>query len=73
MLIKVKVSPNASKNEITKESEDSFKVAVKAKPIRGAANMAVQEIIASYFNIPEVNVKLVKGFKDRNKVYSVNL
>ncbi|MCP6726753.1 MAG: DUF167 domain-containing protein [Patescibacteria group bacterium] len=73
MLIKIKVSSNASKNEITKESEDSFKVAVKAKPIRGAANMAVQEIIASYFNIPEVNVKLVKGFKDRNKVYSVNL
>ncbi|HEB13486.1 MAG TPA: DUF167 domain-containing protein [candidate division CPR3 bacterium] len=73
MLIKVKVSSDSSKDEIIKESEDSFIISVKAKPIRGMANMAVQEIIASYFNIPEVNVKLVKGFKDINKVYSVNL
>ena len=73
MLIKVKVSPDSSKNEIIKESEDSFQVSVRAKPIQGMANMAVQEVLASYFNIPESDVKLIKGFKERNKVFSIRI
>lgn len=71
MLIKVKVSPGAGSDEIIKESEDSFSVAVKAKPIRGMANMAVVEVLASYFNIPDSNVRLVKGFRERNKVFDI--
>ena len=71
MLITVTVTPDARKNEIIKESDDRFKVMVKAKPLRGMANMAVREILASYFDIPETSVKLIKGFKDRNKVFSI--
>ncbi len=71
MLIKVKVSPGAGKDEIIKESEDSFEVSVKAKPIGGMANRAVVEVLASYFKIPDSNVRLVKGFKERNKVFDI--
>lgn len=73
MLINVTVTPYARKNEVIKKSEDRFQVLVKAKPIKGMANMAVQEVLASYFNVPETSVKLIRGFKERNKVFSITL
>ena len=71
MLITVTVTPDARKNEIIKESDYRFKVMVKAKPLKGMAYMAVRQILDSYFDMPETSVKLIKGFKDRNKVFSI--
>lgn len=73
MLIKAKVSPNAAKDEIIKESKDSFSISVKAKPVQGMANRAVVELLASYFKIPDSCVRLVKGFKERNKVFEITI
>ena len=71
MLIKVKVSPNSNREEIIKESEDSFQVAVKAKPVKGLANKAVVGALSLYFNIPTSQIRLVKGFRERNKVFEI--
>jgi len=71
MLIKVKVFPNSKKEEVIKKSEDSFEVKVKAKPERGMANKEVLEILSVYFEIPESKIKLVKGFKKRNKIFEI--
>lgn len=73
MLIKVKVFPNSKKEEVIKKSEDNFEIKVKEKPIKGQANRAVTEAIAYYFKVPETNVRLVKGFKQRNKIFKVKL
>lgn len=70
-LIKVKVFPNSKKAEIIKKSEDSFEVKVKEKPERGLANMAVIKILSVYFKIPESKIRLVKGFKERNKIFEI--
>ncbi|MCK4520426.1 DUF167 domain-containing protein [Candidatus Parcubacteria bacterium] len=72
MLIKVKVFPNSKKKEIIKKSEDSFEIKVKAKPVKGLANRAVRDALASYFNISHSKIKLVKGFEQRNKIFEVN-
>ncbi len=71
MLIKVKVFPNSKKEEIIKKSEDSFEIKVKAKPIKGEANREVVRILSSYFNILESKVRLIKGFKERNKIFKI--
>jgi len=71
MLIKVKVFPNSKKEEIAKKSEDSFEVKVKEKPERGLANKRVIRILSSHFKIPESKVKLIKGFKERNKIFKI--
>ena len=72
MLIKVKVFPNSKKQEIIKKSEDSFNVKVKEKPIKGHANREVKKVLTSYFKISESRIKLIKGFKQRNKIFEIN-
>lgn len=72
MLIKVKVFPSAKKDEIIKKSEDSFEIYVKAKPVMGLANKAVARLLSSHFEIPEPNIRLIKGFRERNKIFEVN-
>ena len=73
MLIKVKVFPNSKKEGIVKKSEDSFEVKVKEKPLKGKANKAVIKVIALHFKIPEGKIKLIKGAKQRNKIFEVRL
>lgn len=72
MLIKVKVFPSAGKQEIIKKSQDSFEIWVKEKPIQGQANRAVISALASYLRIPQENIRLIKGFKQRNKIFEIN-
>ena len=71
MHIKVKVFPQAGKEEIIKKSDDSFEVWVKAKPVQGQANRAVARALAGYFNVSSREIRLVKGFKERNKIFEV--
>jgi len=72
MLIKVKVFPSAGKQEIIKKSEDSFEIWVKEKPIQGQANRAVISALVGYLKIPQENIRLIKGFKQRNKIFQIN-
>jgi len=71
MLIKVKVFPCSKKQGIIKKSQDSFEIKVKEKPIQGNANKAVIKALMDYFQISESEIKLVKGFKKRNKIFKI--
>jgi len=71
MLIKVKVFPNSKREEVIKKSEDSFEVKVKEKPEKGRANRGVVRVLGSYFKIPESKIRLIKGFKQRNKIFEI--
>ena len=71
MLIKVKVFPNSKKEEIVKKSEDSFEIKVREKPVMGLANRGVARILSSYFKVSESNIRLVKGFRERNKIFEI--
>lgn len=73
MLIKVKVFPNSKEEEIIKKSEDSFEVQVREKPIKGEANKRVLEMLSSYFKTPEAKIRLVKGAKQRNKIFEIKI
>jgi len=71
MLIKIKVFPNSKEEEVIKKSEDSFEVKVRAKPIRGLANRAVINALSLYFKIPTSRIRLVRGFRERNKIFEI--
>ncbi len=73
MLIKVKAYPNSLEEEITKKSEDSFDVKVKEMPIRGEANKAIIRVLGRYFRLPGGKVRLIKGFRKRNKIFEIIL
>jgi len=71
MLIKVKVFPGSKKEEIIKKKEDSFEIKVKEKPEKGLANKRVIQVLASFFNIPESKVRLIRGARQRNKIFEI--
>lgn len=71
MLIKVKVFPESGKEEIIKKKEDSFEIWLKEKPIKGLANRRTIEILSEYFNVPFSRVRLIKGFRQRNKIFEI--
>ena len=71
MLIKVKVFPNSKREEIIKKSENSFEVKIKEKPEKGKANREVVRILGFYFKIPESRIRLIRGFKKRNKIFEI--
>jgi hypothetical protein len=71
MLIKVKVFPESKEEDIIKKSENSFEVRVKEKPERGLANMAVISLLAYYFEIPRGKIRMIKGFRERNKIFDI--
>jgi len=71
MLVRVKVFPNSKKEGIVEKSEDSFEIRVKAKPVKGLANRAVINVLSSYIKVPASKIRLVKGFKERNKIFEI--
>jgi hypothetical protein len=73
MLIKVKAFPGSKKEEVIEKSENFFEIKVKEKPIMGQANRAIINVLSCHFNVPKENVRLVRGFKERNKVFNIIL
>ena len=71
MLIKVKVFPGSKKEEIIQKSKNILEIKVRAKPIRGLANKEVINVLSLYLKVPNSAIKLVRGFKRRNKVFEI--
>jgi uncharacterized protein YggU (UPF0235/DUF167 family) len=71
MFLKVKVLPNEKEEEIIKKAEDRFEIKVKEKPENGLANQRVIVLFSSYFNLPKNKIRLIKGAKERNKIFEI--
>lgn len=69
--ISVKVTPRASRNELTPLSDGSFTAKVTAPPADGEANRAVIRLLADYFDIAPSRIRLVSGACSRQKVFEV--
>jgi len=70
MKIQVKVKPNSKTEELSQEG-DSFIVKVKEPPKEGKANHAVIKLLAEHFGVPKSHVRILSGFRSRNKVVEV--
>lgn len=70
MKIQVKVKPNSKTEEISQEGY-SFTVKVKEPPREGRANQAVIRLLAQHFGVHQSHVRILSGFKSRNKVIGI--
>lgn len=66
LIIKLKISPNASKNEIIKTS-DTLKIKITAQPIENKANKALIEFLSKYFKVSKSSIEIVKGETSKEK------
>jgi len=67
LLIKLKISPNASKNEIIKSDNGEIKIKITAQPIENKANKCLIEFLAKTFKIPKTSIEIVKGDTSKQK------
>lgn len=66
LIIKLKISPNASKNEIIK-TEEGVKVKIMAQPVDGKANKALIEFLSKHFKIPKSSIEILRGETSKEK------
>ena len=70
MKIQVKVKPNSRTEEVSREGDD-FVVKVREPPREGKANQAVITLLAEHLGVPRSRVKILSGFRSKNKVIEV--
>ena len=70
MKIQVKVKPNSKTEELSREG-DIFIVKVKDPPKEGKANQAVTKLLAEHLGVPQSQVRILSGFRSRDKVIEV--
>ncbi len=66
VLLKIRISPNASKNQIIQDG-DIIKLKVTAQPIENKANKAVIEYLSKLLKVPKTSITIVKGDTSKDK------
>ncbi len=66
-IVRVKVQPRASRDEITGSEEGLVKVKVTAPPVGGKANKALKQLLARRLGISKGRVEILSGERSREK------
>jgi len=69
--LKLRIVPNAKRNEVTGEHGDAVKIKVAAPAIDGKANEALLEFIAEKLGLHRRNLTLIAGEKSRDKLIEI--
>jgi uncharacterized protein (TIGR00251 family) len=67
-LLKIRVQPGSSRNEIAGKRDGVVIVRVTAPPAEGRANKAACKLLAETCGIPPSRVEVVRGASGRDKV-----
>lgn len=71
MKISVSVVPNSKTCEVLRIDENNYKIRVDAPAVEGKANKRLIEILSEYFNVSKSSIRILKGFKSKNKIVSI--
>lgn len=72
LILQIRISPNASKNEIIKEN-NSLKVKITAQPIDGKANKALIEFLSKQFKVSKTSFEIIRGETSKDKTILVRV
>lgn len=63
----VQVKPGASKNSVELLEDGSYLVRLRAKPVDGAANKALIELLSNTLSVPKSRISIGRGANARFK------
>ena len=69
--VSVHVQPRATRTEIVGAHGTALKVRIQAPPVDGAANAAVETLLAARLGVPRGSVRVVSGLASRAKVVDI--
>jgi uncharacterized protein (TIGR00251 family) len=70
-LLRVRVTPRASRNEIAGTAGGILRLRLQAPPVEGAANEAARDFLADLLGRPRSAVILDKGQTSRDKTFRI--
>ena len=71
MKIFVKAKPDGYEEKIEKVDETHFIIETRERPVQNRANRAITLLLARYFNVEIKKVRMIKGFRERNKIFEI--
>jgi uncharacterized protein YggU (UPF0235/DUF167 family) len=69
--IRVRVTTEASKEEVREHSPGLWHIRIREKPKQGEANARVRAVLARRLSIPTESLRLVKGSTSPSKTYLI--
>ncbi len=72
IVFQLKISPNASKNEVIKSTE-GVKVKITAPPVDGKANKCLIEYLAKLFKVPKTSIEILRGETSKEKTLLIKV
>ena len=72
LILRIKVQPRASKDEIAEILGDSLKIRITAPPVDGKANQHLLAYLAKLFKVAKSKVILLAGETGREKRVSID-
>jgi uncharacterized protein len=70
-VLRVRVQPRASREELAGEREGALLVRLTTPPVEGRANRALARLMAETFDVPASSVTVVRGARGRDKLIHV--
>jgi uncharacterized protein (TIGR00251 family) len=70
--LRLRVYPNASRNEITGFTDGILQVKVAAPPVKGKANKELADFLRQALGVSKSSLTIVKGHTSRNKVMAID-
>ena len=70
--LKLRIVPNAKRDEVVGEYGDAVKIKVAAPAVEGKANEALLEFVAEKLRVHRRDIALVAGEKSRDKLIEIS-
>jgi len=67
VVLPVKLTPNAGRDEIDGWENDALKIRVSVVPEKGKANDRLIKLLSKALHIPKTNISIMQGEKNRQK------
>jgi hypothetical protein len=61
LILRLRVQPKASKDEVVGPYEDCMKVRITAAPVAGGANEHLVKYLSKIFKVPKSKIRLLSG------------
>lgn len=75
MILRVKIQPNAKKNEIIEklviDGEEFYKIKINAPAVDNKANQELVKFLAKSLKIPKKNITIIRGDKNSLKILEI--
>ena len=70
-ILEVKVKTNSSKDEVNSTGENMITVNLTASPEKGKSNKRLIIVLADFFAINPLQVKIIRGFSSSTKIIMI--